>query len=316
LTDIAILPCDVFIWRGPRPVLYANRGADLSKLVARSLRGISLLVHEADADLLREALAESLPRVLSSQDVCPGERGKTAYSIAAKVLVPLFERSRSLGREGLTLTHKVVDAITSSMLGDEEIMWAMVGAAPKRLAAHTHAINTAVYGIVLAKASGIGNAEAVRDLARGGLLHDIGKNRVAPGIVDKAGPLDEAEWQAMQGHVKAGYEMVVKASGHVPSYAHIIAEHHERADGSGYPAGRGGSGIAVDSQLVGIADAFDALTCKRVYRDGVSAFEALRLMRVAMHGQFSDDLLRSFIKLLGGWQAAADLGGSSRPAVQ
>jgi putative nucleotidyltransferase with HDIG domain len=171
----------------------------------------------------------------------------------------------------------------------------------KHVATHTHAINTAVYGIVLARFADIGNRDAIRDVARGALLHDIGKNRIPRAILDKPGPLDAGEWQVMRTHVKAGYDMIVRALGYPPSYAHIVADHHERCDGSGYPAGRGAPGIAIDSQVVAIADAFDALTCKRPYREAVSSFEALHLMRVAMLGQFSDELLRDFIKLLGGW---------------
>jgi putative nucleotidyltransferase with HDIG domain len=312
LTDIDVLPCDVFIWRGPKPVMYATRGTDLRTLVDRSYSGIALLVRESDSDLLREALAASLPHVLADERYAPLERAQTVYSIAAKVLVPVFDRARAVDHDGVLLCHAVMDSITDHAIRDEQMMWALVGAAPKRLAAHTHGINTAVYAMVLARSCGIEDAEGIRDIARGGLLHDIGKNRVPREIVDKPGPLDAEEWTVMRGHVKAGHEMVVKSLGYVPSYAHIITEHHERCDGSGYPSGRGAAAIAMDSQLVGIADAFDALTCKRSYRDAVTAFEALRLMRVAMHGQFSDNVLRNFIRVLGSWQQS---GGFTAPAA-
>jgi putative nucleotidyltransferase with HDIG domain len=308
LTDISTLPCDLYIWRGPRPVLYAMRGGDLHKVVTRAQKGMSFLVREIDSDLLRGALAASLTRVLANQRVSPAERSKTAYSIIAKVLVPVFARENPLDHDGLVLTHKAIDAVTLRLIEDEEMVWAMVATMQKHTATHTHAINTAIYGIVLAQFAEIGNADAIRDVARGGLLHDIGKNRVPRTVLDKPGPLDAGEWQEIRTHVKSGYDMIVRALGYPPSYAHIVAEHHERCDGSGYPAGRGASGIAIDSQVVGIADAFDALTCKRSYKEAVSSFEALRLMRVAMRGQFSDELLRAFIKLLGGWNAMhADL---------
>jgi putative nucleotidyltransferase with HDIG domain len=177
-----------------------------------------------------------------------------------------------------------------------------------------------VYGIVLARFMKFGPPDAIRDVARGGLLHDIGKNRVPCVVLDKPAALDASEWQVMRTHVKAGYDMIVRAQGFPASYAHIIAEHHERCDGSGYPAGRGASGIALDSQLVGIVDAFDALTSRRPYRGAVSAFDALHVMRVAMRGQFSDEILREFIKLLGGFNAASatmegtDLAGLMRVA--
>ena len=321
LTDIAVLPCDLYIWRGPRPVLYAMKGGDLRKVIARAQRGMSFLVREIDSDLLRGALAASLPRVLANSHMSPIERSKTAYSIAAKVLIPVFTRENALDHDGLLLTHTAIDAITLHLIEDEEMVWAMVATMQKHLATHTHAINTAVYGIVLARFMKFGSPDAVRDVARGGLLHDIGKNRVPRTVLDKPAGLAAAEWQVMRTHVKAGHDMIVRALGYPPSYAHIIAEHHERCDGSGYPAGRAASGIAIDSQLVAIVDAFDALTTRRPYRMAVSAFDALHVMRVAMRGQFSDEMLREFIKLLGGFNSAAagldgagDLAGVMRVA--
>ena len=305
LTDISTLPCDLYIWRGPRPILYAQKGGDLRKVVARAQRGMSFLIREIDSDLLRGALAASLPRVLANQRMPPIERSKTAYSIAAKVLIPVFTRENPLDHDGLLLTHQAVDAITMHLIDDEEMVWAMVATMQKHMATHAHAINSAVYGIVLARFMKFGPPDAIRDVARGGLLHDIGKNRVPRAVLDKPAALDASEWQVMRTHVKSGYDMIVRAQGFPPSYAHIIAEHHERCDGSGYPAGRCAPGIALDSQLVGIVDAFDALTSRRPYRGPVTAFEALNVMRVAMRGQFSDELLREFIKLLGGLNAAA-----------
>jgi putative nucleotidyltransferase with HDIG domain len=316
LTDIEMLPCDIYIWRGPRPVLYARKGGDLRRVITRAQRGMSFLVREIDSDLLRSAMAASLPTIMANSRVAPAERSKTAYSIAAKVLAPIFSRGSSLDRDGLILTHQAVDAITMHLLEDEEMVWAMVATMQKHMATHTHSLNTAIYGIVLARYARIGSRDSIRDVARGGLLHDIGKNRIPRAILDKPATLDPDEWQVMRGHVKSGYEMVVRALGYPPSYAHIIAEHHERCDGSGYPTGRSTAGIAVDSQLVGIVDAFDALTSRRPYRNGVSPFEALRIMRVPMRGQFNDELLREFITLRGGFNAlAAGTGASDLAAV-
>ena len=320
LTGISTLPCDLYIWRGPRPILYAMKGGDLRKVIARAQRGMSFLVREIDSDLLRGALAASLPRVLANQRMTPIERSKTAYSIAAKVLIPVFTRENPLDHDGLLLTHQAIDAITMHLIDDEEMVWAMVATMQKHMATHAHAINTAVYGIVLARFMKFGSPDAIRDVGRGGLLHDIGKNRVPRVVLDKPAALDTSEWQVMRTHVKSGYDMVVRAQGFPAPYAHIIAEHHERCDGSGYPAGRCSPGIALDSQLVGIVDAFDALTSRRPYRMAVSAFDALHVMRVAMRGQFSDEIIREFIKLLGGFNAAsanmegADLAGLMRVA--
>ena len=316
LTEIDTLPCDLYIFRGPRPILYASCGGDLERVLDRARRGMSFMVREIDSELLRGALAAALPKVMANNAMTAVERSKTAYSISAKVLTPIFTRESALDREGIVLTHKAIDAITTHLLEDEEMVWAMVATMQKHPSVHTHAINTAVYGIVLARFARFGPPDVIRDVARAGLLHDIGKNRVSKAILDKPSHLDSGEWMEMRLHVKAGHDMVVRALGYQPSYAHMIAEHHERCDGSGYPAGRIATGIALDSQLVGIVDAFDALTTRRPYRAPVSAFDALHIMRVSMRGQFSDELLREFIKLLGGFNAAAaGMGGSDLAGV-
>ena len=301
LADIATLPCDLYICRGPRPVLYAAEGGDLRKIIARTQHGMSFLVRDVDSDLLRGALAASLPDVLENRSVSVLDRTRTVYSIAAKVLAPIYTHDRALDHDRLMLAQQTIDAITVHLLDDDDLTRAMVANMQKQMAAHTHAINTAVYGIALARAMRLGNAAQIEDVARGGLLHDLGKNRVPKAILDKPASLDQTEWQVMRGHVKSGYEMVIRALGYAPSYAHIIAEHHERCDGSGYPGNRLPHQVALDSQLVAVVDAFDALTSRRPYKPAVSTFEALRIMRVVMRGQFNDELLREFIRLLGGW---------------
>ncbi len=311
LAGISTLPCDLYVWRGPRPAPYARCGGDLEKVIARAERGMPFLVREVDSDLLRGALAASLPAVLGNQRISPIERSKTTYSIAAKVLARLFVRENPLDRNGLVLTHQAIDSIALSLLEDEEMIWAMVATMQKHVATHNHAINTAVYGIALARSARLGDHASIRGVALGGLLHDIGMSRVPRSVLDKVDPLDKVEWQLVRGHVKAGYDMVVRALGRPPDYAHILAEHHERCDGSGYPAGREASNIALDSQLVSIADAFDALTTRRPFKPALSAFDALRVMRIGMKGQFNDELLGEFVDLLGGWQALShDLMGA------
>jgi len=316
LADISMLPCDLHVWRGPRPALYAMRGGDPGKVIARAERGLPFLIRETDADLLRGALAASLPGVLGNQRISPIERSKTAYLIAAKVLAPLFVREDFLDHDGFATTRKVMESIALGLLEDEEMIWAMVATMLKHTATHTHAINTAVYGIALARSIPLGSQEAIRGVALGGLIHDIGMNRVPRAVLDKAGPLNDLEWRLVRGHAKAGYDMVVRAMGHPPSYAHIIAEHHERCDGSGYPEGRTGSSIALDSQLVAIVDAFDALTTRRPFRRALSAFDALQLMRLGMEGQFSDELVCGFADVLGGWKALGhERSGSNLPKI-
>jgi putative nucleotidyltransferase with HDIG domain len=219
--------------------------------------------------------------------------------MTTQVVGPLFVAGSRVGRQALVTAHEAVDAVSRALLDQEDLLWSMVATMQRHLQTHTHAINTAVYAVMLARLLTITAETDVADVGRGALLHDIGKNRVPDRILDKPGPLDEGEWRIMRTHPEVGFEIVTRTLGTVPSYAHIILEHHERVNGSGYPAGRTGDDVPLDSQLVAIADAFDALTSPRPYKGPSSPFEALRIMRFEMAGQFNERVLREFILIVG-----------------
>jgi putative nucleotidyltransferase with HDIG domain len=299
LAGLTVLPCPVYVPMGRRAILYAAAGAEASDLARRLGNGLLLLIRAEDAETLRAALAAGLSRVLSDARVPPEQRSRRAYAMTTQVVGPLFVAGSRVGRRALVTAHEAIDAVTSGLLNEEDLLWSMVATMQRHLQTHTHAINTAVYAVLLARLLALSDGIDVADVGRGALLHDIGKNRVPDHILDKPGPLDEAEWRIMRTHPEVGYEIVTRTLGSVPSYAHIILEHHERMNGSGYPTGRRGHAVPLDSRLVAIADAFDALTSARPYKAASSPFEALRIMRFEMAGQFDDQLLREFILLIG-----------------
>ena len=302
LTGLRELPCDVYIATGGHALLYTTVGSDAAEVMRRIDGECHLLIRLEDHDLFRRFLAAGLRGVLADDSVDPTERSRRAYAISAEVVSPLFAPTGAVDREGLAVSQEVIDSVSDTLLDGNDLVWSIVARMQKHLTTHTHAINTAIYAVVLAQYLGVWEREDVLDTGRGALLHDIGKTRIALSILDKPGPLSKSEWRVIQGHPATGIHLVTRALGFVPGYGHIIAEHHERADGSGYPGGRRSSQVALDSQLVAIVDAFDALTSARTYKPTATPFEALRIMRFDMAGQFNDELLQEFIGLLGGWQ--------------
>jgi diguanylate cyclase (GGDEF)-like protein len=121
-------------------------------------------------------------------------------------------------------------------------------------------------------------------LRMAGLLHDVGKIGVADAILQKTEALAEDERIAMAEHVKTGHAILVAAE--LPTEAGWIFQHHERYDGSGYPSGRGGEEIALEARIISVADAFEAMTGPRPYRDSISTNDALAELRRAAGTQF------------------------------
>lgn len=108
-------------------------------------------------------------------------------------------------------------------------------------------------------------------------LHDVGKIRVPPEILQKTDKLTDEEYQEMKKHTVYGYEMCIEYPT-FHKYASIVRAHHESQDGSGYPDGLKGDEIPWEAALIKVADVYDALTQRRQYKDGYKQSEALKIM--------------------------------------
>lgn len=128
----------------------------------------------------------------------------------------------------------------------------------------------------------------------GAYLHDLGKVRVPRDILNKPGRLSPAELETIRKHPMWGVELL--AAVELPwDIAPIIRWHHERYDGTGYPDGLRGMEIPINAQIIGIADAYDALTTTRSYRAAVPQPQALEEMRLN-RGQWHPDVYTAFVK--------------------
>lgn len=138
--------------------------------------------------------------------------------------------------------------------------------------------------------------EEIEDLRRGGLIHDIGKLGTPPGILDKVGPLTDAEVQVMRAHTRQGVHILEP----IPGYARllpIVGQHHERWDGQGYPDGLAGEQIARTARVLSVADVCDALRSDRPYRRGMAWSELLKHVQERAGTQFDPTVVDALLRL-------------------
>lgn len=158
------------------------------------------------------------------------------------------------------------------------------------------------YAHLLATAAGLSGSEAAR-ISLGGFLHDLGKIGIADAILRKTSPLSDDEYAIVKTHPEQGMRML---AGH--PLANVVREavysHHERPDGKGYPRGLRGSELHMDARIVGLCDAFDAMTSSRPYRAGMSRGKALAIIKGQSGSQFDPQLSELFLEL--GRQGALD----------
>lgn len=139
-----------------------------------------------------------------------------------------------------------------------------------------HSERVAIYADMIAAKLGYA-PDRRRWLKRAALLHDIGKLGVSNAILDKNGPLDEAEWQAMRRHADLS-ETILARVAVFQNMARIGGSHHERLDGKGYPRGLTAAEIEPETRIVSVADVFDALTADRPYRKAMPIAKALAIL--------------------------------------
>lgn len=158
----------------------------------------------------------------------------------------------------------------------------------------THAVNVGILTMSLAESLGFTGSH-LKDIGTAALLHDVGKIQVPEEILQKKGALDSGEREIMEGHSFNGARQLMKIKG-LPKLALIVAlEHHLKYDGGGYPRVQGKWQTNIVSQIVSIADVFDALRTKRPYREAMSPSEVERILRLGSGVSFNPYLLELFL---------------------
>ena len=134
----------------------------------------------------------------------------------------------------------------------------------------------------------------IKNLQTAALLHDIGKIGVDNQCLNKMEPLTSEEWLKIKKHPQIGYNVLSSVNEYGP-LANIVLHHHERWDGNGYPTGLKEEEIPLESRIIAIADAYDAMINDQVYRKGLSEIETLRVIEDEAGKQFDPVIVRIFL---------------------
>ena len=160
---------------------------------------------------------------------------------------------------------------------------------------HGHSERVVTYSLRLGREYGL-SSEKMKALEFGSLLHDIGKIGVPDSILRKPGKLTEEEWVKMREHPVHGRQ-ILRGIEFLEGAARVVAQHHEKWDGSGYPLGLRDEDVDVCARIFAVADAFDAITSDRVYRRGKSYQEAAQELEDWAGRQFDPKVVEAFLRV-------------------
>lgn len=162
---------------------------------------------------------------------------------------------------------------------------------------YTHCINVALYSMLTAKWLRLSPCE-IKNVVYAGLLHDIGKVKIPPHILNKPSKLSPEEFEEMKKHTIYGYDIVKSIGNITEDIRQAVLMHHEREDETGYPTGAKGDLINVYSRIVAVSDVYDAMTSERVYKKRATPFEAFHMFNSSGLSSFDNKVSMTLMKNL------------------
>jgi len=218
-------------------------------------------------------------------------------TLALQRVVHLYQRQRAVSEELVHANRR----LETANLSFATALVTTLDARDKYTAGHSAAVATYAQGI----AERLGLPADQRQLAHlCGLVHDVGKIGLPAGLLEKPGPLTLAERRQMEEHAVIGERILRKVDDYA-EIATIVRHHHERVDGTGYPDGLAGDEIPLISRIIAVADAYDAMTSERPYREPMPSRVARSRLVQAVGSQFEAKVVLAFDSLLAS-QAKAD----------
>jgi HD-GYP domain-containing protein (c-di-GMP phosphodiesterase class II) len=217
---------------------------------------------------------------------------------AIRIIAHAMEEVRRGHKIQVRALTPAVEDIVASIFRNRNALIGLMRIRRKDQYTYEHSLSASVLLTAFGHHLGMGQADLVQ-VGMGGLLMDIGKVRIPPGILEKPGRLNGEETLLMHRHVEYGRQ-ILRSAKDIPSIAlDIVNDHHERLDGSGYPHGKAGDAISFHGMMAAIVDVYDALSTQRVYRRGISPHTALRMLVERKNTHFHTELVYGFVHCVG-----------------
>lgn len=276
---------------------------ELTKLETDSALSVSdwrVLVEQKAALKPRKPRVQGPKLHLSAHPASPDverTRARDIVDYARSEVEAMFSAARDGTPPVLMALQPLIDAISASMERDPRAMLDVTRL--KQAGDYTvlHAIAVCALMIGLARQAGE-HAGGIRAAAYAGLLHDIGMGAVSAELLDRPGALSPEEFEQVMAHTALGHAMLADCQ-HLPDRVRqAVLHHHERIDGTGYPARIPAADLDPIVRMVTVCDVYDAMTSERPYRRGMTPGQAIAWMRQS-RGQFDHAILNALVRLQG-----------------
>ncbi|TGD72955.1 HD-GYP domain-containing protein [Mangrovimicrobium sediminis] len=261
--------------------LLTNGGAKRSRVVTQMFGGKRLVSYEDVFTFEQEMV--SAEKVFRDYEVLVGD---------------LYQGIARNGSVDMSAVRKTVDEVVDSIMRNADACMLLSAIRNKDSYSYSHAMASSILAAAVGRQIGLPIPD-IKTLAQGSLLCDVGKLNISSRILNKNTPLSTEEVAIVRSHVDQGLELLSHSRGVSPEVLSIVAYHHERHNGSGYPNGTAGAEIPPMARIAGIVDCYDAMISDRAYARGVSPADAISKLYTMRDVDFQGELIEEFIQAVG-----------------
>ena len=276
------------------------RGAELDQYMIDSLIQMGIMTVYVQSD---EEEEKDKPLVVSSEAKHKIAQLRTEdpakVSLSASVRKRVAEGIQFIynspdSAEATQATSSIADELQNAINSNDAIALDISALKTSDEYTFKHSVDVATIAMIVAKQQGHSDQE-IHEIGVAGLLHDIGKTKVPPEILNKPGRLDDQEFAVMKQHSVYGYHMVKERNEFSPAVCLGVLQHHEKINGSGYPMGVDDSKISPYARVLAVADIYDALVTERPYKAAYSQRDAVEMI-MSMTMELDINSMKSFLE--------------------
>ena len=280
------------------------RGEGIRELYIDTGRGLDV-VHAPTAEEVNREIRSKLDRIAEAEQPFKSvplqeelQRARALKQEANQITRDLLNDIR-LGRQiELERVEPMLERMIDSVFRNQDALLPLLRLKDHDNYTFLHSVSVSALLVTFARGLGFG-AQQIKEMALGGLLHDVGKAKVPDEILNKPAKLSDAEFAKMKSHVVQSIILLQHTPNICQTALEVAGQHHERYDGTGYPNRLKGEEISLHGQMGAIVDVYDALTSERVYKKGMPPTTALAKLYEWSKFHFHPDLVRSYIRSVG-----------------
>jgi len=293
--------CQTYLKMGSQSFIELwSPGLEINSRIKEKLRENNhsyIYVKASDSSALNQYLASNLNDVLENPATPLSRKTDVLYNttsfIISEVMVDPTSAERTQG------ARQVVRSAVKLLADQPQALGSMIEVSSYDYYTYTHCVHVMTYSLALAGHLGVSSLKELESIGSAALLHDVGKIYIDRSLITKNGTLSADEFEEVKKHPELGYQALAQTQVMGDSELLAVRMHHEKLNGKGYPFGLTQNHLNQTVRIITCMDIYDALATRRSYRDALTPYEALQVMRKMVDTMIDGEVFRKLVVMLG-----------------